>query len=147
ERVGDPEVRVLPLPDDEEQLVRARVAVEVVAVVEVAIAGGRLPDRHRHLVDREVVSGREHGRLPGYARSSSMRRSCWLAVWSKAVSAAPGNTPEASSSFITRVRMAAQRAPASSSYQSRCSAERPLAASHRAIDAARSGIPGWRGMS
>ena len=54
------EVRVLAHAHDEEQLVGARVAVEVVAVVEVAIAGGRLAHRLRHLVDRQVVEGREH---------------------------------------------------------------------------------------
>ena len=47
-----------PMPEDEEQLVGARVAVEVVAVVEVAIAGAGLADGLRHLVDR---AGRRAG--------------------------------------------------------------------------------------
>jgi hypothetical protein len=55
EGVGDPEVGVLALSDDEEELVGARMAVEVVAVVEVAIAGADLADGGGHLVDREVV--------------------------------------------------------------------------------------------
>jgi hypothetical protein len=82
ERVTDPEVRVLTLPDHEEELVRARMAVEVVAVVEVAIAGAHLPDRRGDLVDREVIEGREHEASGGQARSSSRRRSSWLPVWS-----------------------------------------------------------------
>ena len=107
EGVGDAEVRVLALPDDEEQLVGARVAVEVVAVVEVAIAGAGLADRLGDLVDREVVEGREHrGLLVSRARraSSASRR---VPVWSKAPSAAPGNTPVESRSFITRTMIEA----------------------------------------
>ena len=52
-------------------------AVEVVAVVEVAIAGAGLADGLGDLVDRQVVEGREHrvswGVGVGHARSSSMR--------------------------------------------------------------------------
>ena len=50
-----------PEAHDQEQLVGRAVQVEVVAVVEVAIAGADVADRLRHLVHRIVVPGREHG--------------------------------------------------------------------------------------
>ena len=55
ERVDDAEVRVLAHPEDGEPVVVARVHVEVVAVVEVAITGGRVRDELGRLVDRVVV--------------------------------------------------------------------------------------------
>ena len=64
EGVGDAEVRVLPEPGGDEQLAARSEQVEVVAVVEVAIAGA--DDEHRlgDLVDRVVVERREHGDPP-----------------------------------------------------------------------------------
>ena len=59
ERVGDAEVRVLPEPDDHEQLVAARVHVEVVAVVEVPVGRGDVVERVRRLVREEVVERAE----------------------------------------------------------------------------------------
>ena len=63
EGVLRPEVRVLPHAHHQEQLVARGVAVEVVAVVEVAIAGRDEPHRLGGLMDREVVPGRDHARL------------------------------------------------------------------------------------
>ena len=59
ERVGDAEVRVLPEPHHHEQLVAGRMHVEVVAVVEVAVARADVADGLRDLVHRVVVPGRE----------------------------------------------------------------------------------------
>jgi hypothetical protein len=53
-------VRVEAEPQHEEEVARAVVGVEVVAVVEVAVAGPDVADGFRDLVDREVVAGREH---------------------------------------------------------------------------------------
>jgi hypothetical protein len=55
ERIDDAEVRVLAHPEDGEPVVVGRVHVEVVPVVEVAIAGGRVGDELGGLVDRVVV--------------------------------------------------------------------------------------------
>ena len=60
ERVLGAEVRVQAEAEHQEQVARAVVGVEVVAVVEVAIAGPDVADGLGHLVDREVVAGREH---------------------------------------------------------------------------------------
>ena len=62
ERVGRAQVRVLAEAHDQEQLVAAAVQVEVVAVVEVAIAGRDVADRLGDLVDGVVVEGGEHAR-------------------------------------------------------------------------------------
>jgi hypothetical protein len=57
-----PQVRVLPEPDHEEQAVARGVDVEVVPVVEVAIAGVRETHRLRDLVHEVVVHlGYLHG--------------------------------------------------------------------------------------
>ena len=61
ERVLDAEVRVLTHAGDQEQLVGRPVAVEVIAVVEVAITGDHVTHRQRGLVDGVVVEGRQHG--------------------------------------------------------------------------------------
>ena len=53
--VRDAEVGVLPQAGDEEQLVAARMTVEVVTIVEVAVAGSDLADRLGHLMDRKIV--------------------------------------------------------------------------------------------
>ena len=53
--VRDAEVGVLTQAGDEEQLVAARMTVEVVAIVEVAVAGSDLADRLGHLMDRKIV--------------------------------------------------------------------------------------------
>jgi hypothetical protein len=58
------QVRVLAHAHDHEQLVAATVHVEVVTVVEVAVAGPDVPDRLRDLVQRVVVHRREHSRRP-----------------------------------------------------------------------------------
>ncbi len=55
ERVDDAEVRVLPQPEDGEPVVVARVHVEVVAVVEVAITCRWVRNELGRLVDRVVV--------------------------------------------------------------------------------------------
>ena len=55
EGVGHPEVRVLPQSEHGEELVRRSVKVEVVAVVEVTIAGRRVGDQIAGLVDGVVV--------------------------------------------------------------------------------------------
>ena len=57
------QVRVLAHAHHHEQLVGRGVQVEVVAVVEVAVAGRDVAHRLAGLVDREVVPGREHGGL------------------------------------------------------------------------------------
>jgi crotonobetainyl-CoA:carnitine CoA-transferase CaiB-like acyl-CoA transferase len=62
ERVGHAQVRVLAHARDQHQLVAAAVQVEVVAVVEVAIARRHVADRLRDLMHRIVVEGREHER-------------------------------------------------------------------------------------
>ena len=65
ERVGHPEVGVLAEPGDDEQLVAARVHVEVVAVVEVAVRRGDVVERVGGLVGEELVERSErHGRDP-----------------------------------------------------------------------------------
>src|SRR2546421_5929712 len=63
ERVLHSEVRVLPDPDDQEELVAAPVHVEVVTVVEVAVARPDVADRLGDLVERVVVHRREHERV------------------------------------------------------------------------------------
>ena len=68
------QVRVLAQPHHHEQLVGRGVQVEVVAVVEVAVAGGDVANRLAGLVDREVVPGREHGGLLA-ARAGRVRAS------------------------------------------------------------------------
>jgi hypothetical protein len=55
------EVRVQAEAEHQEQVARAVVGVEVVAVVEVPIAGPDVADGLGHLVDRVVVAGGEHG--------------------------------------------------------------------------------------
>ena len=78
-------------------------AVEVVAVVEVAIAGGRLADGLGDLVDREVVErARASGLLVRRARRAS-RRAAGCRSGRRPSRPRPGNTPVESSSFITRV--------------------------------------------
>ncbi len=62
------EVRVLAQPEDAEQVVGPPVHVEVVAVVEVAVAGADVADHLGDLVDGVVVEGRQgrrHGVPPG----------------------------------------------------------------------------------
>ena len=55
------EVRVLPEPEDRAELAVRGVQVEVVAVVEVAVAGADVADHVGDLVQRVVVHRREHG--------------------------------------------------------------------------------------
>jgi hypothetical protein len=55
ERIGDAEVRVLAETRDQEQLAARGVAVEVVAVVEVAIAGEDVVERVGGLVGEVLV--------------------------------------------------------------------------------------------
>ncbi|MFC7103357.1 hypothetical protein ACFQQB_24710 [Nonomuraea rubra] len=55
EGVGDAQVGVLAEADDEHELVGGGVAVEVVAVVEVAVSGGHVPHDLGGLVDGVVV--------------------------------------------------------------------------------------------
>jgi len=63
ERILRPEIGVLPEPDHEKELVARAMQVEVVAVVEVPVAGGDVPDRFGDLMDGIVVPRRErHGR-------------------------------------------------------------------------------------
>ena len=59
ERVGHAEVRVLAEPGDHEQLVAARVHVEVVAVVEVAVRRGDVVEGVTRLVGEVFVEGSE----------------------------------------------------------------------------------------
>ena len=59
EGVDDAEVGVLAEPEDGEPVVVARVHVEVVPVVEVPVAGGRVGDELGGLVDGVVVPGGE----------------------------------------------------------------------------------------
>ena len=59
ERVDDAQVRVLPVAEDGEPLARGRVHVEVVPVVEVAVARRRVRDEFRRLMDRVVVREEE----------------------------------------------------------------------------------------
>src|SRR5262249_26967383 len=76
ERVLHAEVRGLPDTHDQHQLVAASVQVEVVAVVEVAVAGPDVADRLRDLVERVVVHRREHrasASYPSAIRPSSAR--------------------------------------------------------------------------
>ena len=64
ERVLHRQVRVLAHPEDHHQLVRRRVEHEVVAVVEVPVAGGGVAHDLGGLVDRVVVQRRQrHGGL------------------------------------------------------------------------------------
>ena len=55
EGVGDAQVRVLPEREHEEELAFGVVAAEVVAVVEIAVAGGRIGHRFGDLVDEVIV--------------------------------------------------------------------------------------------
>ena len=66
EGVDHAEVRVLAEAEDGEPVVVARVHVEVVAVVEVAVAGGGVRNELGRLVDRVVVARGE-----GHARASA----------------------------------------------------------------------------
>ena len=59
EGIGRPEVEVLAEPEDREVVVGRRVEVEVVAVVEIAIAGGGVADVFRRLMDGVVVPARD----------------------------------------------------------------------------------------
>src|SRR5258708_22454941 len=68
EGVDDAEVGVLAHTEDEEEVVAAGMAVEVVAVVEVAVARPGMPHDLGDLVHGVVVQWREHGgRSPGRA--------------------------------------------------------------------------------
>jgi hypothetical protein len=58
--VDHAEVRVDAEPGDEDQLVRARVGVEIAAVVEIAVAGRHVGERQRRLVDRVLVERDRH---------------------------------------------------------------------------------------
>src|SRR5437660_69365 len=66
-RIGHAEVRVLAHPHDEHEAGVGREAVEVVAVVEVTVAGADVAHGLRDLVDGEVVERRQargvHGRI------------------------------------------------------------------------------------
>jgi hypothetical protein len=55
ERVDHAQVRVLAEPEDGGPLSAGRVHVEVVAVVEIAIAGPRMRDQFRCLMNRKIV--------------------------------------------------------------------------------------------
>src|SRR5437879_2700562 len=59
--VEDPEVRIQRGADPEVELAVVLIAVEPVAVVRIPVAGGRLRDRLRRLVDRIVVELAQHG--------------------------------------------------------------------------------------
>ena len=67
------EVRVLAHPHHQEQLVARTVEVEVVAIVEIAIAGSRVPDGLRHLVNRVIVPTRKHDPPPPQRRAMLAR--------------------------------------------------------------------------
>ena len=64
EGVRDGQVRVLAVAEDGEGVPVVLVAVEVVAVVEVAVAGGRVADRLGGLVDRIVVPRAQRAMRP-----------------------------------------------------------------------------------
>ena len=75
ERVGHLEVRVLTETDDEEQLVAARVHVEVVPVVEVAVGGVHPVEGLGRLVGEVVVHPRDgHRWIPSYAAADTPDR-------------------------------------------------------------------------
>jgi hypothetical protein len=73
-RVDHPEVRVDAQAGDEEQLGRARMRVEVAAVVEVAVGARDVGERQRRLVDRELVERDGHQKyVPASIRCSGSR--------------------------------------------------------------------------
>lgn len=57
EGVGDAQVGVLAEADDQHELAGARVAVEVVAVVEITVGRGHVPHDLGRLMDGVVVEG------------------------------------------------------------------------------------------
>ena len=59
ERIGHAEVGVLTQPGDDEQLVAARVHVEVIAVVEIAVGCDDMIERVGCLVGKELVESAE----------------------------------------------------------------------------------------
>ena len=63
-RVGDTEVGIHAEAGDQEDVARAVMAGEVAAVVEVPVGGSHVLHRQRELVDRVLVHGHGHGRLP-----------------------------------------------------------------------------------
>ena len=140
-----PEVRVLAHPEHAEQLVGGAVGVEVGAVVEVAVAGDDVAHRHRRLVDRVLVEGRQrHGRLSGLGGGLQPRSSAWTSMARRARSRATqamlvrakseswGNSSTPLSSSVRRTITMANPTPAWISAQRWCAAERPVAASQRA---------------
>ena len=104
EGIGDAQVRVLAHADDEEHLVTARMAVEVVAVVEVAIARRHVGDPSENWWIGVVVERRQRRRYPHDAEGTatpnpdgcgrpSMPASIWVTVLLRSKSLSGGMSP------------------------------------------------------
>ena len=95
EGVGHPQVRVLAHADDGEEVVGAGVQVEVVAVVEVAVARPDMAHDVGDLVDGEVVEGRE--------TQGSTSSSPWLVSVRPTNSSSAGHISKATMMSASRV--------------------------------------------